>query len=125
MTQTTTDIDAAARTFYAELDANDPTVYERRLTTDAVFAFNDTEPVAGSSAIGQFIDAWKGNFTSVTHEIVSITANTQQGAAGVEVIVKYVFPDGNAVDLKGCSFLDFTGDKVRSYRVYIDTSRLS
>jgi ketosteroid isomerase-like protein len=125
MTQTTVDLGAAARTFYTELDANDPGVYERRLTEDAVFAFNDADPVAGNTAIGQFVDAWKGNFQSVTHEIVKITADSQQGATGVEVIVKYVFEDGRSVDLKGCSFLDFAGEKISGYRVYVDTSKLA
>lgn len=87
--------------------------------------FNDADPVTGSTAIGQFVDAWKGNFKSVTHEIVKITADQESGSAGVEVIVKYVFKDGRSVDVKGCSFLDFVGEKISGYRVYVDTSRLA
>jgi ketosteroid isomerase-like protein len=121
---TTTDLAAAARTFYTDLDAGDPAAYAR-LTEDAVFAFNDAEPVAGNTAIGQFVDGWKANFQSVTHEIVKIIADTENRSAGVEVIVKYVFRDGSSVDLKGSSFLDFVGDKVSGYRVYVDTSRLA
>ncbi len=42
---TTSNYSTAATEFYRELDANDPEVFERRLTTDAVFAFNDIDPV--------------------------------------------------------------------------------
>jgi hypothetical protein len=125
MTQSTIDLDSAARTFYSELDANDPTVFERRLSTEAVFVFNDVDPVHGASAIAGFIEAWKGNFRSVTHEIVSITTDSDHGSVGIEVIVRYEFPDGNDVFIKGCSFLDFASDKISGYRVYIDTSRLN
>lgn len=124
MTLTTTDLAAMARTFYTDLDAGDPAAYAR-LTEDAVFAFNDADPVTGSAAIGQFVDAWKGNFQSVTHEIVKITADPESGCAGIEVIVKYGFGDGRSMDLKGCSFLDFAGEKISGYRVYVDTSRLA
>lgn len=124
MTQATTDLAAASRTFYKDLDAGDPAAYAR-LTEDAVFAFNDADPVSGNTAIGQFVDAWKGNFKSVTHEIVKITADPESSCAGVEVIVKYVFQDGKSVDVKGCSFLDFAGEKISGYRVYVDTTRLS
>lgn len=68
MTRTTLDLDAAVRTFYAEIDANHPDVFRRRFTTDARFAFNDVPPVAGADPITEFVAAWKGNFRSVTHE---------------------------------------------------------
>jgi ketosteroid isomerase-like protein len=124
MTQSTTELAAASRTFYTDLDAGGPGAYAR-LTEDAVFAFNDADPVVGNTAIGQFIDVWKANFRSVTHEIVKITADIENRSAGVEVIVRYVFKDGTSVDLKGSSFLDFVGGKVSGYRVYVDTSRLA
>ncbi|HTK64730.1 MAG TPA: hypothetical protein VL595_20240 [Pseudonocardia sp.] len=44
MTEATVDIDTAARTFYAELDSGDPGFFERQLSPDAVFIFNDLEP---------------------------------------------------------------------------------
>lgn len=91
MTQATIDFDAAARTFYEELDSGDPAVYERRFAPEVVFVFNDADPVSGSAAVGQFLDTWKGNFRSVTHDIVSITADPTNGSAAVEVVVKYVF----------------------------------
>ena len=125
MTQTTIDIDEAARTFYSELDGGDPGFFERRLASDGVFVFNDLEPVVGVPAIGEFITAWKANFRSLTHEIVSIAVDPDQGIAGVEMVVTYVFPDGREVKIKGCSFLDFAGEHVSGYRVYIDTTKLS
>jgi hypothetical protein len=125
MTQTTTDIDDAARAFYADLDSGDPAFFQRRLADGAVFNFNDLEPVVGVAAIDEFVSAWKTNFRSLTHEIVSIAVDTARGIAGVEMVVTYVFPDGREVRLKGCSFLDFAGAAATGYRVYIDTTQLT
>ncbi|HEY1971194.1 MAG TPA: nuclear transport factor 2 family protein [Pseudonocardia sp.] len=125
MTTVATDIEAAARTFYAVLDAGDPDLFDRRLADDAVFAFNDLEPVTGSTAIEQFVTGWKSNFRSLTHEIIGITVDPARGTAGVEMVVTYVFPDGHEVRLKGCSFLDFAREEVTGYRVYIDTTKLA
>ncbi len=125
MTQATTDLGAASRSFYADLDANDPDLLIQRLADDAVFAFNDHEPVTGAAEIAEFIGTFKGGFRSITHDVVSTTADQQRGSAGVEVVVTYALLDGRDVRLKGCSFLDFAGDRVTGYRVYIDTSQLS
>lgn len=125
MTQISLDIDSATREFYTEIDANDPDVIHRRLTADAVFAFNDVDPVAGSGAITEFVAAWKNNFRSVTHELVSLTIDAPHNRVGVEIVVTYVFPDGRDVAVKGCSFLEFAGGSITSWRVYVDTSRLS
>jgi hypothetical protein len=109
MTQVATDLSAAARSFYTELDSGDPGFFQRRLSSEAVFAFNDLEPVTGSEAIGEFVTAWKSNFHSLTHEIVAITVDPARGTAALELLVTYVFPDSRQVRLKVCSFLDFAG----------------
>ncbi|MFE5699100.1 nuclear transport factor 2 family protein [Rhodococcus koreensis] len=125
MTQTVFDYSAAATDFYRELDSNEPDVFERRLTIDAVFAFNDYDPVPGRDAIAAFVGDWKANFASLTHEIIRVTADPVQCAVGVELTVAYQFPDGRVEKIKGCSFLDFAGDRISGYRVYVDTSRLA
>jgi hypothetical protein len=125
MTQVENDISAAARSFYTELDSGDPDFFQRRLSSEAVFAFNDLEPVTGSEAIGEFVTAWKSNFRSLTHEIVGMTVDRARATAGIELVVTYVFPDSTEVRLKGSSFLDFAGEQATGYRVYIDTTKLS
>jgi hypothetical protein len=125
MTQVATDLSAAARSFYTELDSGDPGFFQRRLAPEAVFAFNDLEPVTGAEAIGEFVAAWKSNFRSLTHEIVAITVDPARATTALELLVTYVFPDSTEVRLKGCSFLDFAGEQATGYRVYIDTSKLN
>ena len=125
MTQATTDLDSAVRAYYADLDANDPGAFERHLATDAVFAFNDVDPVTGVQQISDFVGAWKGNFRSVTHELSAVTVDLERERVGVEIVVTYVFPDGHDVTVKGCSFLDFSDNRITGWRVYVDTSRLS
>ena len=124
MTQTTTDLETATRVFYEALDANDPDAFERHLASGAVFSFNDVEPVTGVQEISDFVGAWKGNFTSVSHHIADITADSTRERAGVEIIVSYVFPDDREVK-EGCSFLDFSDGRITGWRVYVDVSRLS
>ena len=125
MTQATTNLDSATRAFYDALDANDPDTFERHLAPDAVFAFNDVDPVTGVQQIGDFVGAWKGNFKSVTHDITGITVDPERERAGIEIVVSYVFPDDREVRVKGCSFLDFSADRITGWRVYVDTTRLS
>jgi hypothetical protein len=125
MTQATTDLASAAHAFYGELDANNPAAFERHLAPDAVFAFNDVDPVTGVQQISDFVGAWKGNFRSVTHDLAGITVDPERERAGVEIVVSYVFPDDREVRVKGCSFLDFSADRITGWRVYVDTTRLS
>ena len=125
MTQTNFDYSTAATDFYRELDANQADVFERRLTVDAVFAFNDYDPVPGRDAIAAFVGDWKANFQSVTHEIGRMTIDPEKRSVGVELTVAYAFTDGRVVKIKGCSFLDFDGERISGYRVYVDTSRLA
>ena len=125
MTQATTDFDSATRSFYDELDANDPGAFRRHLAPNAIFVFNDVDPVTGVQHIGDFVGAWKGNFKSVTRDIAAITVDPARGSAGVEIVVSYVFPDDHEVKVKGCSFLDFAAEGITGWRVYVDTSRLS
>jgi ketosteroid isomerase-like protein len=125
MTVSTSDYATASANFYRELDRNDPDVFERWLAADSVFAFNEADPVVGRDNIAQFITAWKSNFASLTHEIDGVTVDPVKRTAGIEVTVTYAFLDGRAVVLKGSSFLDFDGERITGYRVYVDTSRLS
>jgi limonene-1,2-epoxide hydrolase len=125
MTQATTNLDSATRAFYGALDANDPGTFERHLAPDAVFAFNDVDPVTGVQQISDFVGAWKSNFRSVTHDLAGITVDPERERAGIEIVVSYVFPDDREVRVKGCSFLDFSADRITGWRVYVDTTRLS
>jgi limonene-1,2-epoxide hydrolase len=125
MTQATTHLDSTVRAFYADLDANDPGAFERHLAADAVFAFNDVNPVTGVQQISDFVGAWKGNFRSVTRELSAVTVDPERERVGVEIVVTYVFPNGRDVTVKGFSFLDLSADRITGWRVYVDTSRLS
>ncbi|TQC48317.1 nuclear transport factor 2 family protein [Rhodococcus sp. WS4] len=125
MTHTTTDLESTTRAFYREVDANDPEVFGRRLADDAVFAFNDVDPVTGVEAIDAFVSAWKGNFKAVLHQLDNLVVDSTKNTVALEITVTYVFSDGNEVKVKGSSFVEFTNADIVSWRVYVDTSRLS
>jgi hypothetical protein len=124
MTDVTTDLAEAIRSFYDEIDANDPSAFDNHLAPGAVFAFNDLDPVVGVGPIRDFVAAWKNNFQSVIHELTALSIDRDRGTAGVEILVSYVFPDGRVVKVKGASFLDFAAEAISAWRVYVDTSRL-
>jgi limonene-1,2-epoxide hydrolase len=123
MTQTS-DLESAARTFYLELDDNDPEVFQRRLASNAWFTFNAIEPVTGVDAIGTFVSGWKVTFDALLHDVDKMTIDATTNTVAVELAARYVFRDGRQVDLKGCAFLEFVNDAIVSWRVYVDTSRL-
>ena len=123
--QATGELEAATRAFYAELDANDHEVFQQRFAPDAEFAFNDVDPVTGVDEIAGFVEGWKGNFQAVEHELNNIIVDPSSTTAGVEITVRYVFPNGEEVIVKGCAFLGFSGGRIVGWRVYVDTSRLS
>nr|WP_271213960.1 nuclear transport factor 2 family protein [Rhodococcus wratislaviensis]GLK41236.1 hypothetical protein GCM10017611_81120 [Rhodococcus wratislaviensis] len=125
MTQTTTDLESTTRAFYREVDANDPEAFRRHLADDAAFAFNDVDPVTGVEAIDAFVSAWKGNFEAVLHELDNLVVDTTKNTVAVEITVAYIFPDGKEVKVKGSSFVEFANTDIVSWRVYVDTSRLS
>ncbi|MFC9553388.1 nuclear transport factor 2 family protein [Rhodococcus sp. NPDC056960] len=125
MTQTTIDLESTIRAFYREVDANDPEVFRRRLAADAVFAFNDVDPVAGVEAIDAFVSAWKGNFHAVLHQLDLLVVDSAKNTVAVEITVSYLFSEDNEVKVKGSSFVELAGSDIISWRVYVDTSRLS
>ena len=123
MTQTI-DLASAARTFYCELDANDPEVFDRLLAADARFTFNALEAVTGVNAIGGFVSDWKSNFDALLHDVDNLTIDTITNTVAIELAAKYIFHDGRQVDLKGWAVLEYLNDLIVSWRVYVDTSRL-
>jgi ketosteroid isomerase-like protein len=125
MTQATTELDSLTRTFYAEVDANDPDVFLRRFTADADFCFNDLDPVTGPEAITAFVSAWKANFRSLTHDLVRLTVDHEARRVGTEIEVTYVFPDGREVQVNGSSFLDYADGSITGWRVYVDKTKLA
>ncbi|MFF2027062.1 hypothetical protein ACFVW2_35430, partial [Streptomyces sp. NPDC058171] len=64
-------------------------------------------------------------FKAVLHQLDNLVVDTTKNTVAVEITVSYVFPDGNEVKVKGSSFLEFAGADIASWRVYVDTSRLS
>src|SRR5690349_5385116 len=107
MTQTAADLGSLTRTFYAEVDANDPKVFHRRFAETAAFRFNDLDPVIGPEAITSFVGAWKANFRALTHDLERVTVDPDERRVGTEILVTYVFPDGREVKVHGSSFVDY------------------
>ncbi|GAA4550796.1 nuclear transport factor 2 family protein [Pseudonocardia xishanensis] len=125
MTQTTADLGALTRTFYADVDDNDPEVFHRRFSETGAFRFNDLDPVSGPEAITSFVGAWKGNFRSLTHDLERVTVDPEESRVGTEILVTYVFPDGREVKVHGSSFLDYDNGLITGWRVYVDKSALA
>ncbi|MGW9264117.1 nuclear transport factor 2 family protein [Gordonia terrae] len=125
MTTATSNIEQITRDFYREIDANDPDVFGRHFTENAVFAFNDVDPVSSPAAISDFVAAWKGNFDAVLHDLDALTVDPDSERVAVQITVTYKFADGHDVSVKGASVVQFSGESISHWFVYVDTSRLS
>jgi ketosteroid isomerase-like protein len=119
------EIETQTRAFYEAVDANDPAAFERHLTPNAVFAFNDLPPVSGVQQITDFVAAWKANFAAVIHDLANIAVDEQRGRIGLEIVVTYVFTDDRKIAVKGSAFLDFQGGLISAWNVYVDTTNLA
>ena len=119
------EIETQTRAFYEAVDANEPAAFERHLTPDAVFAFNNLPPVTGVREITDFVAAWKANFSAVIHDLANMAVDEQRARVGLEIVVTYVFTDDRKVAVNGSSFLDFRDGLISAWNVYVDVTSLA
>lgn len=111
--------------FYAAIDTDDPAAFPRHLHADATFWFNSADSVPGVDPIRLAVEAWKGNFSTVRHEVRDLTVDDEKDQVGVELVVTYTALDGGQTVVKGASFMTFRDDLLQDWRVYVDTAGLA
>lgn len=105
---------------FADIDAFDPDRFVAHLTQDAVFTFANAEPQVGSDDIAAAVTGFFGSIDGLTHHIREVYEHGD--TVVVKADVEYVRKDGKRVTVPNADILDFDGDLVRSWQIYIDVT---
>jgi ketosteroid isomerase-like protein len=106
---------------FADIDAFDPDKFVAHLTEDVVFRFGNAEPAVGRAAVREAVAGFFSTIDGLTHHILDVY---DAGEAGNTVIaridVEYKRKDGKSVTVPNADILEFEGDLVRKWQIYID-----
>ena len=107
---------------FAAIDAKDGAAFISYLTQDSVFRFGSAPPVQGRDAIQAAVDGFFGTILGSAHEI----ANTFQCDDTVicEGEVTYHRHDDSKLTLPFTDVLEYSGDLISHYKIYIDIGPL-
>ena len=107
---------------FAAIDAKDTEAFLGYLTEDAVFRFGSAPPVQGREAIRVAVGGFFQSIAGCSH-VVNRTASAGD-ALICEGEVTYHRHDGTDVTLPFTDVLEYTGDRIRHYKIYIDIAPL-
>ena len=114
--------DAWNAALLAAVDAKDADRFVAFLTDDASFVYANAPPVVGREAVRAAVDAFFAQVRSLAHTPSHVW--TVPGHVVVEGAVRYVRHDGREVTLPFVNVLALDGDRISSYRVYVDGAPL-
>ena len=107
---------------FAAIDAQDTAAFVGYLTDDAVFRFGSAPAVRGRDAIRAAVDGFFGTIAASAH----VVHNTlEDGSTRVcEGDVTYTRLDNREVTLPFADVLEYDGEKIAHYKIYIDIAPL-
>ncbi|MGB5489883.1 MAG: nuclear transport factor 2 family protein [Woeseiaceae bacterium] len=104
------------------IDANDAAAFVGYLTDDAVFRFGSAPPVRGRAAIQAAVEGFFGTIAGCTHKLQNtFRSDSTQVCEGD---VTYTRVDGSSITLPFTDVLEYDGDRVAHYKIYMDISPL-
>lgn len=107
---------------FAAIDAMDTPGFLGKLSPTAAFRFGSSPAVQGKGGIGSVIDGFFATIAAISHEI---TRQVNDGPLLVcEGTVTYTRHDGSTITLPFANFLEFDGDQISDYRIYVDIAPL-
>jgi ketosteroid isomerase-like protein len=113
---------AATGGMFAAIDTKDSAAFVSYLTEDAVFRFGSAPPVQGRDAIQAAVDGFFTTIAGCSHKIAN---SLSQGDTVVcEGDVTYERHDGASVTLPFTDVLEYSGDLISHYKIYIDVGPL-
>lgn len=107
---------------FAAIDAKDTSAFLGYLAEDAVFRFGSAPAVQGHEAIGAAVGGFFGTIAGCTH-VVDLVLE-QDDTLFCEGCVTYRRHDGSEVTLPFTDVLEYAGDRIRHYKIYIDIAPL-
>lgn len=107
---------------FKTIDARDAAGFVDFLTPDAKFRFGNAPMVQGAQEIGVAVTGFFGAIRSSQHRLVGSWRSNE--SAGCEGEVTYTRHDGSVITFPFANIFQMRGEKVSSYRIYIDISTL-
>ncbi len=107
---------------FSVIDSGDAVGFVTFLTPDAQFRFGNAPAMIGSEAIGGAVAGFFAAIASSRHQLLQTWG--MGGSVGCEGEVTYTRHDGSVVTLPFVNLFTLRGDKISSYRIYIDNSTL-
>jgi ketosteroid isomerase-like protein len=105
---------------FADIDAFDPDKFVSHLTEDVVFRFGNAEPAVGKAAVKEAVAGFFSTIDGLTHHILKLYDNGDTTVARIDV--EYLRKDGKSVTIPNADILEFDGDLVRNWQIYIDVA---
>jgi ketosteroid isomerase-like protein len=108
---------------FKTIDASDVAGFIDFLTPDAQFRFGNAPVIQGVLKIGIAVAGFFGTIRSSQHRLIDSWCSTNE-SAGCEGEVTYTRHDGSVVTFPFANVFQLRGNKISSYRIYIDISTL-
>jgi hypothetical protein len=99
----------------ASLDA---ALFVSRLTEDATFQLGSNPPVVGRETIRLMLVDMFGAMRGIRHKLVKVYE--LPSVLIYEAVAIYNYKSGPQAEIPYANFLDFEGDLVKRYRIYLD-----
>ena len=105
---------------FADIDAFDPDKFVTHLTEDVVFRFGNAEPAIGRAAVKEAVAGFFSTIDGLTHHVLHLYDVGDTAIARIDV--EYKRKDGKSVTVPNADILEFEGDLVRNWQIYIDVA---
>ena len=103
---------------FADIDAFDPSRFVAHLTPDVVFRFGNGDPVIGREAVEAAVAGFFSTISGLRHQVANIWQVDDIAIARIDV--EYTRLDGKVVVVPNADILEFEGDLVKHWQIYID-----
>ena len=103
---------------FASIDAMIADAFVAHLTEDVTFRFGNAEPIHGEDAVREAVLGFWSTIDGLTHHLIKVIESGDTMVARIDV--EYVRKDGKHVTVPNADILEFDGDLVRDWQIYID-----
>lgn len=107
---------------FATIDARDADGFVAALTQDAEFRFGNAPAVRGREAIRSAVAGFFAAIAGCRHRLIGSWHGS--GTAVCEGEVTYTRHDGSSVTIPFVNVFELRGERIASYRIYIDNAPL-
>ena len=117
-----TDLEQWINSLFGTIDAKDSKGLSKYLSVDAVFRFGSADPVTGTGAIIDTLDAFFSSVASLSHRVVDSWEVPGHRICRGEV--RYTRLDQRIVTTPFCNVFTMQREQISQYDIYVDPSGL-